>query len=513
MEVNMKKFIAILLMIALSVTLLAACNNDAEESSAAESSQQVNDSSETISTDPDSEWKDAEGNWKPKHEVKDLSDKTFTIIVRGSIAGTYQSDDFTTGEDTSGLYGDLLDSAVTERNNMVEQIYHVTLNVIRSDSIQNDIVADISSSLGQYDAVMPTMTSLAALASDNYLVELSNIDGFDIHAPWYDESATSAFSIMNKVYFTTGDITILNKVCSPAVLFNKSMLETYHLEDPYELVKNHQWTFDKLEEMAKSVCTNGNASNATYDDYWTSVYGMLTTNDDPFNFWGATGELLVEKDANDLPVLSIGSDERSISVASHLLEEYANGDDWLIYANNSTAFGTNIWVTSLDFFAEGHALFRPSAFSATTKLRKNYDFAFGILPLPLYNTNQEEYVSYCGSSQVAGIAIPTSAPDIDFSAYMIDAYSAYAKTYITRAYKDVNLYKKDASFDNESSEMLDIIFDNIVYDMGECYDIGGIKGQFSSLVANRSTDIVSALAAIESTAESKIEQIIEAYEN
>ena len=140
----MKKFIAILLMIALSVTLLAACNNDAEESSAAESSQQVNDSSETISTDPDSEWKDAEGNWKPKHEVKDLSDKTFTIIVRGSIAGTYQSDDLTTGEDTSGLYGDLLGDAVKERNALLEEIYGVTLDVVRSNSIANDIRNDIT---------------------------------------------------------------------------------------------------------------------------------------------------------------------------------------------------------------------------------------------------------------------------------------------------------------------------------------------------------------------------------
>ena len=505
MEVNMKKFIALFLLIALALSVLAACNNTAETSQTSETGKTEESQPET-SVNPNSEWQDANGKWVPKHEVKDLSDKTFRIIVRGDVAGTYQSDDFTYGEDTSGLYGDLLGDAVKERNALIEQIYGVTLEVVRSNSIANDIRNDITNNLGDYDAIMPTMTVLADLAAEDMLIDLTSIENFDIYAPWYDANATKAFSIHNQVYFTTGDITILNKVCSPSILFNKEMVTNYGLENPYDLVRNHKWTFDKLMEMGKAV------SSTTNEDVFQNTYGMLTTYDDPFNFWGQTGELIVDKDGDDMPYLKIGQEQRSINVATKLLDEYANGDDWLIFASDP-AFASNMWVESLRLFSEGHALFRPSAFSATTKLRKNSDLVFGILPCPLYDETQEKYVSYCGSSEVAGIAIPKSALDIDFSAYMIDACSAYAKNTITHAYYDVNLVLKDASYDTDSVEMLDIIFDNIVYDLGECYNIGGIKGQFRSLASARSTDIVSALATVKDTAETKLQELIEQFED
>ena len=494
----MKKIIALLIIFALSVTVLAACQNGNEGSQAEDS--KADQSEGTVSTDPNAGWKDADGNWKPKHEVKDLSDKTFRIIVRGTSAATYQSDDFTFGDaNDDGLYGDNLDNAVKERNNKVEEIYHVTLEVDKNNSINDAIRNDIEASTGDYDAIMPTLSVLAALASEDKLVDLAEIENFDIYAPWYDKNATDAFSIANHIYFTTGDITILNKVCSPSVLFNKDMITNYNLDSPYDLVREHKWTFDKMIDMAKQVASD-------QGDFEKNIYGMVTSYADPFNFLGGSGEKIVEKDEDDLPYLSIGN-ARSVSIAQHILDTYAAGDSYLVYAQECPA---PIWVTSLAVFAEGRALFRPSAFSATTKLRKQSTMEFGIVPLPLMDDTQEDYVSYCGTGEVAGIAIPTSAPDYDFSAYMIDAYSAYAKTYITHAYTDINLYQRDAR-DDESEEMLDLIFSHIAYDMGECYNIGGYKSTFLSLAEGRSTDLQSRLSAVEESAKTKIQEIIDDF--
>ena len=501
MEVNhMKRIIALLLMALLCLSVLAACQNGDQSESSAQVESKPDESSKAAA-DANSEWKDEKGNWKPKQAVKDLSDKTFRIIVRGKSAGTYQSDDFTFGEDNDdGLYGDNLDNAVKDRNNMVEQIYHVTLEVDKNDSITSVVRNDIESMTGDYDAIMPTMNVLADLASEDGLVDLTTIADFDINAPWYDKNATEAFSIRNAVYFTTGDITILNKVCSPSMLFNKDMIGVYNLESPYDLVRSKEWTFDKMISMAKSV------ASIDPNDVDKSTYGMVASYTDPFNFLGGSGEKIVSKDSNDLPYLSIGS-TRSISIAQKILDEYANADQWLIYAQECP---DPIWVTSLAVFAEGHALFRPSAFSAITKLRKNSSATFGIVPLPLMDETQDEYVSYCGTGEVAGIAIPVSAPDYEFSAYMIDAYSAYAKTYITHAYTDINLYQRDA-YDAESEEMLDIIFSNITYDMGECYNFGGYKTIFMNLAKNRSNNITSELEAVESQTKTKIQELIESF--
>ena len=506
-----KNIIALLLLLTFALSLLAACgdnNGDTGTSSAADESSEY--TSAEVSVDPVAQWKDADGRWAPKQSVqavKDLiaqSDKnTFNICVRGASVGTYQSDDFSTGDDTSGLYGDTLTDAVKTRNDTIAEKYGVDLIVDKNDNFMNAIRNDIESSTGTYDAIMPALKELAVLAAEGKLYELSDIEGFDINAPWYDENATKAFSIKNQVYFTTGDITILNKVCAPSVLFNKDMIESYKLESPYQLVKDKQWTFDKLIEMGRAV------ADTSRDDVFENIYGMLTEYNNTADFYGAANELITIKNADDIPVLSIGTTERSTTLLQKILETYAEGEnEWLIYGQDARFGG---FSKSLAVFGDGHALFRPSGFSACAKLRQNYEVNFGILPYPLMDSTQEDYVSYCGSSNdVAGIGIPITAKNPVLSAYIIDAYSAEAKNVITHAYYDVILYKKEA-YDQESEEMLDIIFGNIVYDMGEAFDFGGIGTVIYELTKSRSTNVVSALDAVYEAARNEIDELVSYY--
>ena len=152
----MKRVVTIFLLLVLMCTCLVACKSDEETSDATSSgNQNVTD-----------EYLDADGNYVPRHEVKDMQGKKFTIIVRGPVFGTYQSDDFTT---ESELYGELIDEAVQRRNDTVERLYNVELDVIKSDTIYNDILLDCQSSLGSFDAIMPSLSDLSNLAFEGYL--------------------------------------------------------------------------------------------------------------------------------------------------------------------------------------------------------------------------------------------------------------------------------------------------------------------------------------------------------
>ena len=235
---------------------------------------------------------------------------------------------------------------------------------------------------------------------------------------------------------------------------------------------------------------------------------MVTTYNDTHMFYGASGELICGKDSNDLPYLQMGQTDRSVTIAQKILSEYSNAD-WLIHAEECEA---PIWETSFAIFYEGRALFRPSAFSATTKLRKLSEIEFGVLPYPLMDSTQTEYFSYCSTGATAGIAIPISAKDPEYSAYMIEAYSAWAKNYLTKAYYEVNLRYKDLR-DDESEEMLDIIFSNIVYDMGLCYNFGGLATMMKELCMANSTDVVSTIEGKVDQAQTKINELIEMYAN
>ena len=487
----MRKIVVFLLLIALSLVSFVACQTE-EVGTTDETSSQSATSTEVS--------EESNGLYVPSHEVKDQGGRTFTIIVIGG-EGTYVSDDFTT---ESHMYGELIDEAVQKRNDMVEKLYNVQLEVVKSATINNDIVTDCQSSLGTYDAIMPSLKYLSTLASQEYLYELTEINGFDINAPWYDKNCTEAFSINNKVFFTSGDITILNKVNTPSVLFNKEMAKKYYPEvDFYQLVRDEEWTFDKLVEFAKGVA-NISTTDGTYSD--DNQYGMVTAYGDPVVFFGGSGEKFVRKDSEDIPYLSFGSNERSITLAQKVLETYKDAN-WLIHAQLCEA---PVWETSFAVFYEGRALFRPSYFSATTKLRKLSEIEFGVLPVPMMDDTQDSYYSYCGTGATSGVAIPICAKDPEFSAYMIDAYSAWAKNYLTPAYYEINLRYKDLR-DDESEEMLDIIFDNIVYDMGECFSFGDVATILFDQVKAGNSDVVSIFETRKPQAEAEIEQLIATY--
>lgn len=487
----MKKILCLFILFALlSVSIVGCVDNPTETQSSVSGTESEG-----------SEYKDEKGNYVSKLPYQDFQDREFKILVRGKVFETYQSDDFTTD---SELYGDLLNDAVAKRNNYIEEKYHVKLNVIKSDTINDDIRKEAAANSGAYDAIMPEIPALATFAQSGYLYDLKSLDNFFEDAPWWDPNATKTFSIDNKLYFTTGDITILNKVCTPSILFNKDMVQEHGLDNPYQLVRDKKWTFDKFVEMAKAVTVINSTEQRTSKE---NTYGLLTSNGDALAFYGASGETLCGKDEKDEPYITFGG-ERSVNVAKKVLETLVNSD-FAIFAEE---FEKPIWVTSLNAFIEGRALFRPSGFSATTKIRKQSDLNFGILPFPLWDENQDRYYSYCTNGQVAGIAIPKSCEDPEFSAYMIDIYAAAAKNYITPAYYEVNLKTRDAR-DDESLEMLDIIFSNIVYDIGEAYNFGKIGSMLNSMLTNRETEVISKFETIQDQVQAEIDRTIDAYQN
>ena len=502
----MKRIISIILVLFIASAFFASCTENEPEQSISpiqsdepDVSVTSSEESEEVSEAPLDPYMDEEGNYRITNELKTFDDEEFSIIVRGESAGTYQSNDFTTG---SELYGEVLDAAVTDKNRKVEDTYKVKLKIYKNDNINNDIIADISGGTQLYDAIMPTLTTLAKLASEGNLIDLNTLDYIHLDAPWYDDNCTKSMSINNQCFFTTGDITILNKVNTSAFLFNKEMIRVNNLEDPYELVRNHQWTYDKMKEMAKQVTSDTDGVDGmSGKDTW----GLLASYDDSLVLYCAANKLLCQKDSNDMPVLAFG-DDSSVSVIQKILGDMEETNTWVTYAQQ---FEQPIWVTSLNAFIDGRVLFRPSQFSATTKLRiAGADF--GIVPNPLWSEEQDDYRSFCFGTQTAGIAISVGCEDPEYSAYMIEAISCESKRYLTPAYMEINLKTKDAQ-DEESLEMLNIVFDNIVYDIGHVYDFGGIGSMFEKLCEAKSTDVVSAFRSIEPSVQNAIEEVIKTY--
>ena len=95
---------------------------------------------------------------------------------------------------------------------------------------------------------------------------------------------------------------------------------------------------------------------------------------------------------------------------------------------------------------------------------------FGVLPMPKYTEDQEEYRHVVASQYATGLTIPITITGeaLDRTCVIITALSAASDDAID-AYYEVNLKSKNAR-DEESADMLEIIFNSKCYDLAKTFD-------------------------------------------
>ena len=497
---NAKRILSMLLCLLMLATsaFLVACGGNGEESSTATSTGETKgENIEDFVTMPEFKW-----------EGEDY--KEFSILIYSDeVQSTYYCEDVEpdlyTTTDAS------LNDAVTRRNDEIFTKYGVTVKGVPVADVQADLKEDITSDLCMYDAALPFMPAAASLAQEGYLYDLNEFtDYLHLDQAWWDQAANESLSIGNKLYFTTGDISIMPKIVSTAITFNKEILKNVAPDvDLYQMVKEKKWTFDKMIELSrKATAESDGTPGMTYNDDW----GLSASYGDVSAFFIASGNNYISKNSDDIPIITF-NDTASTTLVQKILQNLQLKDEWCFHCNTVND-GSNIWVVSLDVFGQNRALFRTSAFSAIKKLRA-YDDAqeFGIVPFPLMTEEQDTYYTYCSARYAYAIAIPTSLSreEAEFSAFMLDVMAFGAKKYITPAYYETTLKYRDLR-DNESGEMLDLVFSNVVYDLGIIYDFGGIGGMISDLMSTNSTNIVSAFEAKKDMIQEAIDQCVESYE-
>ncbi len=500
MKILAKKMLCAVLLLAVLISVAACGGGSDPTASEAESIVSQDDG-----VDPELSYLDENGNYVPKLGIlEEYKGRTFTVVVRGEYYGTYQSDDFTTATAGNGGidYGDAYYTEVGARNDKIEEDYGITLVVEKIENPRSAIEEDARAGGMLYDAaVIHVVEDASVLAQDDLLCNLYSLKNFDSQAPWWDASANEAYSVGHKLYFTTGDITIMNKANTWCILFNKEMVTDYQLENPYQMFRDGIWTYDKLAEMASTV---HNAKGPEDMDNPDAVYGMVTAYGDALEFYGGSGMTLCVKDAQDYPSLSFGETEASVKLAESVLTNLRNAD-WKIYAQTQ---GVGM-QPAFKLFWTGRALFRPSGFTAVTKCRSLAEMNFGILPMPKVTEAQDGYYTTSTGTFVA--CIPKNCKDPEFSAYMLDAFAAGAKNYVTPAYIEVNL-KQKALRDNDSEEILEYIYSHIIYDVGRVYNFGKVSGVMYTLAQNGNSDIVSALDSIREMVCIDIDDLIADYQ-
>ena len=294
----MKKLLVLFLCLLMAGScLLVSCNDaDGDVSKSETSKQEAVDgydpeSGRYVANLPAFEW-----------NVNDSVYATFDVAVTSNEEqSTYFSEDI--GFDKYATTDAVINDAVKERNRLVESLTGVTVNPIYVKNVTTAVQDDIAGGLGNYDMAMPFLSGAVTMAQEGQLEVLNSekLSAYiDLSMPWWSQGANEAFSISDQLYFSTGDITIMSKISTRALVFNKEMYSTLFPGEKslYEMVEDGEWTYDTMLEMCKKATVDNGDGKWDYNDTW----GLVSETSDPYNFYSAAGESLANKMQMTCPI-------------------------------------------------------------------------------------------------------------------------------------------------------------------------------------------------------------------
>lgn len=431
----------------------------------------------------------------------DFAEHEFKILANGTEYNSYW---YSKDIDVEGENGDTINDAVYYRNRAIEEKYNITITGVLKGNQYNEAKKSIIAGDNAYDMhTVPLQGATAQLAQDGLLQDLKKVPYVDLVKPWWDQRANSQLSIGNKLMFTINDLLIIDKDALLIFLFNKDMIKENGLEDPYGLVKKGTWTIDKMWDMAKVVTKDLNGNGEMDDE---DQYGFISQTHTIHGNVVSSGHFVINKDENDLPAINI---QDPVIAASYMKWiEIFNDRTNTFVAGDWGAGHADIWDYMLKMSAEGRAMFQFTHMDRVTTLR-SYECNFGILPNPKYDEAQKEYFNNVYGWCTTSISIPITS-DPERTGMILEALTAESYYTLRPAYYEISLKTKFLR-DNESEEMLDLIFNSRCYDLGNVYNWGGIYDMFGAIAGAKKTGFVSEYEKILPKVEKEMQKAIDNF--
>ena len=491
----MKKLFALLLTVLLLSSSMAACG----DAGTAETTPSDTTAADTTPVETETE------RLRPDLPDADYEGYSFAILTRGQFNAHWCSKDAYAEE----LTGEPINDAVYNRNLNIGEKYNFTIReeIGTSEDPSALVTKAVQAGDDNYDMLMIGGSASGSLATQKMLLPLDEMPHMDLSRPWYDQSANASLSIGHKLYMTSGDMNIMDNNATWIILFSKNLADELLDENLYTLTSEGRWTLDKMKVFSESAALdlNGDGVHDEFDRWGLAGEGFNT-----MAFIEGCGGKAFAKDENDLPYIAM-QDETFYD--QFLLAHSVNGnfETCMLVNNFNTKYaGDAIWDECINkAFIEDRVLFNCTGLNRVSMLRE-MESDFGLLPIPKYTDEQEDYhclVSIWASNM---ISVPISSGDTDRTGLIIEALSAESMYTLTPAYYDITLKTKSAR-DEESSAMLDLIFEGRAFELGNQYGWGGLFDIASTLTISGKTDLSSQLDAKIKSAETAMQKTIDAF--
>ncbi|MCL2772218.1 MAG: hypothetical protein FWD71_02615 [Oscillospiraceae bacterium] len=486
-----KKSITIIIILILSVLFIISCKSSASNSvsnlvdNQDGNSDVNNETAETTTEDPLAKYNDGLGDYN-------FNGEEFKIQI-------FENENVHNHIDTAEETGDVFNDALYKRNRAIEQRFNVVIKEVVTADFKNDQTKKVilSGDSTVFDMFDSRCTDALTNWEDGLVLSYKDIPNIDLSKPYWNQSANKSLTLNNNQYVAIGNFNFASYELSHALLFNKGLIQDLGLDNPYNLVNGGTWTFDKMEEMMKSTIKDLNGDGVMDGN---DRYGYLAHPKEVLpSFWIGAGVLSVEKDAQDIPYIAMGN-QKFLDVWDRTFSML--WDSGAYYLGKEKTPDVPQYV--IDMFSNNQSLFMDTTFFVIQKIRSS-DTDFGIIPYPKYDETQANYVSRI--EYYMAMQVPITNADPACAGVMLEALNSESAKTIMPAYYDIALKTKYAR-DDESSQMLDLIMNSLVVDIGDTTLCDQIRsGIAEPMFTTDKRDLVSKLESTKNIIQKFIDKI------
>ena len=398
--------------------------------------------------------------------------------------------------------GEVLNDAIIRRNRLVEERLGIKI-VNYPDDNRSKVTEKVKSTVladdDAYDLVINSVNfGINTLMSEGCLYDLSALKYLDFSKEWWCASVNEDFTINGHLYFTTGPLSPFFYYMPAAVAYNKTLTDENGITGLEDLVRTGKWTFDKLKEftVGKSVDINGDTKMDENDKH------AIVGDSGDYYMLAGFGEKMVVLENNEYK-LNMGTD--SFITKLEALAKYT------IDGNTCYTIST---ATFLNMFETDRAMFMKTAMNNLITGYDNVPSAremksdYGILPLPKYDEAQDKYYTIGQPAGPSGIAVPASCRDTDRTSLVIETMAYYSNDLIREAAYE-KIVKGKAARVEGTEEMLDIVYQNLYFDVNTVFNFGGTIDIVTKAIANGGESFSSSYASALESANKAIDDYME----
>ncbi len=344
------------------------------------------------------------------------------------------------------------------------QIEYVQIDHRTSDAEEAaDIVKMVQTNLDKIDIFIHQPDNLMSLALYDLATDLNTIDTLSLEQEWWSQSLNKNISFNGAQYIAAGPVSEWYYGAVLALAYNKTMAKTNNMGDFYSIVSSGDWTLEKMN----TICTdfnitdpNNDPSKANEGTYMISFASGVGS----YGLFASAGGSFATIDDDKGIVISL-ADKKSVDILEKVIGTF----------DKSKTYYGNVENTS-KAFTESRAMFLYNTIGWMEGYLPMSKVDYGIIPCPKYDKSQENYISCGWPSSSYAVAIPKTVTGerLEWAGMFLEAY-CYLGYDMIKPVKYDSVVKYRVARDEQSSELLDLIFKDVYYDINLVVNFGGSR--------------------------------------